>query len=146
MVPCWRNERKGSLTRPFPFPAILSLSSFSPSLSLQVSGFQLSARSLIRLPTRLLVRALHGEQTGFAIKRILSLEMRGDQREDPTYTLKLDLGLSTSRYVFSFSSRPLVALAGYLLTFLAASPFAFRATFLSPRYSPSHSLDRVRLE
>lgn len=72
---------------PFLFPRF-SLSSFPPSLS--VSGCELARRA-------------HGQQTGFAIKRILSRNVR-DQRKDLTYNAQ------TGFRSFHFSLRVLFLL------------------------------------
>lgn len=92
---------------PFPFPVTLPL--FLLALLPSCPAFQpcsfarLLARSLfLAVFLSLSLARIRGVQTGFAIKRIPSRNAR-DQREDLTNTFKLDLGLSTSRSVFSFS-------------------------------------------
>lgn len=95
---CWRNERNKDFS-PRRLPAALSFFRDSPSLRPSLPSFPFRVR--LSAVSSLVVYV--GEQTGFAIKRILSRNAR-DQREDLTYNAQTgSLGLSTSRSVFSFS-------------------------------------------
>jgi len=138
-------ERKGergiSRRGPFLFPRD------SPSsLFLALSLHQCPAFSPARSLARSLARAhACGEQTGFAIKRISISRNARDRREDPTYTLKLDLALFSLLAACSLSpGLPARALAlsptrRRHLSLNVSRCFSLRATFLSPRYSPSRS-------
>lgn len=108
-----RKKEESFHAGPFPFPATLSLSSFLSS-PFKCPGFSSAcslARSLAYSLARSFVRScIRGANRIRNKTNPISRNAR-DQREDPTYTLKLDLGLSTSRYVFSFSLPPRIARA-----------------------------------
>lgn len=92
---CWRNERKKDFSRRL--HAALSFSRDSPSVPFR-PPFPCPAFSCK------LARRVHGEQTGFAIKRILSWNVQ-DQWEDLTYSTQ------TGSRSFHFSLRVLFLLS-----------------------------------
>lgn len=100
---CWRNERKKD-SSPRRLYAALSFSRGSPSHPSR-PPFPCPAFSCE------LARRAHGEQTGFAIKRISYLEMRGTQREDLTYNAQT----GSRSFHFSFTFRT--------ISFVRDSPF-----------------------
>lgn len=132
-------ERKKEGRGPFLFPRTL------PLFLLSRSRVRLSAR------TRSLARSLACTQGANRIRNKTN-PMAGnarDQREDPTYTLKLDLGLSTSRSLSPCSPHraPSLSLSSTWLSLKVSRCFSLRLSRnLSFAEIFAVPLARVRLE